>query len=232
MQTKTLLPRKTFSVIIHNKEYDVYSIEGKEHSGNKDVPKTWWLYYSERLPEGMIPPADSEHFTPYHDWIKRRLWELKFKEYNTSKFKWHDHSFSNHCVCEIHCNNKHIYTIHCGDMNYAIDKARVLMVEMSEHPYNFFEQEKENGRKIWWHGLPATIKTGYEPGEIKIVPDYTTGLTKKEWWDELKKKETKIGAIKDEDDEMEDEDRVESMHDDYINWGDALSDQYINWFRK
>jgi len=28
------MPRKIFTVLIHNKEYDVYSIDGKEHGGD------------------------------------------------------------------------------------------------------------------------------------------------------------------------------------------------------
>ena len=32
--------------------------------------------------------------------------------------------------------------------------------------------------------------------------------------------------------DVEEEDFKESMQSDYINWGDALSDQHINWFRK
>ena len=33
-------PRKIYTVIIHNKEFDVYDIEGKEHEGYNDTPKT------------------------------------------------------------------------------------------------------------------------------------------------------------------------------------------------
>ncbi len=234
METTIKVPRKIFSVIIRNKEYDVYDIERKEHQGYGDIPKTWWLYYSDRLPEGTIPPPDSDSFVPYHKWIERRLWELKFKMYNTSKNKWDEWTFSHGCSCEIWCNNKHIYSFNTGDINFAMSKAQYLMVHMSEHPFDFFNQEKENGRKIWWHGLPATIKLGYEPGEIKIYPDYSTGITPDQWWKELKNRESKIGTYKKDDDwdEIEKENMADNIQSGYINWGDALSDNHIDWFRK
>jgi hypothetical protein len=36
--------RKIFSVFIHEKEYDVYSIEGKKHNGEDS---NWWVYLSD-----------------------------------------------------------------------------------------------------------------------------------------------------------------------------------------
>ena len=54
----------------------------------------------------------------------------------------------------------------------------------------------------------------------------------KEWWKELKNRESKVGGNKNkDDDEMEEEEFDESAQQEYINWGDALSDQHINWFR-
>ncbi len=116
----------------------------KEHTGWNGEPKTWWLYYSDRLPDGLTPPTDSEHFVPWHNWILRRVWEIKFKDNNTSKFKWDEWSFSHNVTCEMWCNNKHIYSFTCRDMDFAFAKAQYLKVHMSEHPYDFFNQEKEN----------------------------------------------------------------------------------------
>ena len=225
---------KVFTVIIHNKEYDIYHIKDREHEGWNGEPKNWWIYYSDRLPEGAIPPHDSPHFKPYHTSILRRCWEFKIKQTNSTKVKWGDTDFRNHISVEMWCNGKHIYSFGTSGkaMDYAFAKIQYLIVEMSEHPYNFFEPELDNGRKIYWKGLPATIVKSYHPGEIRIRPDYTCGLDKKAWWDELKRRETMIGKTPDDFDEIEKENREEDFHSDEINWGDALSDQHINWFRK
>lgn len=238
MQKEAALPRKVFKVIIHEKEYDVYNIDGKEHEGYNDTPKDWWLYYSERLPEGLVPPVDSEYWKPYCSSILRRLWEIRIKQRNSSKEKWGETNFRNSISVEMWCNNKLVYAFGTNGkyLDYAMAKIQYLQVQLSEHPYNFFEPETENGRKICWHGLPATIKVKQDTWEIAVIPDYTAGLTREEWWKELKRRESRYTEIKDDMDkqekEMEDEDFSESMTDDYINWGDALSDQHIYWFRK
>ena len=84
----TTIPRKIFTVLIHNKEYDVYSIDGKEHEGYNDIPKTWWLYYSDRPEDGHITDPNSRHWVPYSSSLQRRLWDIRIKQSNTSKEKW------------------------------------------------------------------------------------------------------------------------------------------------
>lgn len=221
--------RKAFTVFINNRDYDVYDIDGKEHNGLNDTPKTYWLYYADRLPEGLLPPTDSEQLIPYcRASIPRSVWEIKFKENVYSKIKWDDYSFSQSCRCEMWMNGKLIYVFNTRNIEFAMPKAQYLMVVLCEHVFNFFEPEKEQGRKIYWYGLPATISIKNTPGEIGIVPDYTN-FPKENWWSELKRRKTPIDK---EWAEMEPEDDNESMMNDYINWGDALSDEHIGWFRK
>lgn len=108
-----------------------------------------------------------------------------------------------------------------------------MQTALGEHPYNFFEPEKEMGRKIYWYGLPAIIKPRKtDEWEISIIPDYTCGLSKEEWWKELSRRESLFGKQNDDDDLSEEEEAADYMRDDCINWGDAFSDQHINWFRK
>lgn len=237
MTEKITIPKKIFTVIIHNKEYNVYDIESKEHGGYNDTPKTWWLYYSDMLPEGLIPPYDSDNWEPYSIGILRRLWDIRIKQHNTTKEKWGETRFNNSTSVEMWCNNKLIYQFRTGGtyLDFAFSKIQYLQVLLGEHPYNFFEPEKEEGRKICWYGLPATVLTGYEAGEIRIKPDYSTGLDKKEWWKELKRRQHKYTNKDDFDkqfDEMDEEEDRESQDNDIINWGDALSDGNIYWFRK
>lgn len=226
--------RKIFDVIIHKTVYSVYDIDGKEHFGHNDTPKTWWLYYSEQLPDSVIPPIDSEYWKPFCSRsINRRLWDIRINQYNTSKSKWDDIQFSNGTNVEMWCNNKLIYSFGTFDLSFAFAKIQYLKVVLSEHPYNFFEPEKENGRKICWYGLPATIKNSYHPGEIKIIPDYNAGLNKEEWWEELRRRKHKFTNKDDFDKQLDElDDDNEEYQDDEINWGDALSDEHIYWFRK
>ena len=229
--------RKIFEVYIHNNKYNVYDIEGKEHEGYNDVPKTWWLYYSRYdKVDGTPPDPDDKAFRPFCTGINRRVWEIKIKQSNTSKEKWGDTHFSNHTYTEMWCNNKLVYAFNTGGIDsglaFAMAKVQYMMVVLSEHPYNFFEPEQENGRKICWYGLPATVRVKSDTWEITIIPDYTAGMSKEEWWRELDRRESKVTKFSDDDKEMDEMYKQESRDEGYINWGDAFEDGNIYWFRK
>lgn len=228
--------KKIFKVLITDTLYDVYDIEDKEHEGINGEPKTWWLYFDSPLPEGCTPPIDSDKWHPWHISIQRLVWDIHIKQSTTTKEKYDSIHFRNHTNVEMRCNGILVYSFGTGGEHYfayAMAKIQYLQVELAEHCYNFFNPGEEKGRKIYWHGLPATIMPRKHSGwEIDIYPDYTTGLTKEKWWDELRKRETMIGKKPDEDDEIESEDRKVYEEMGYIPWGDALSDQYINWFRQ
>jgi hypothetical protein len=108
--------------------------------------------------------------------------------------------------------------------------------ELCSHPYNFLNPEEDDGRKIWYYGLPAFVRNGYEPGEIQIEPDYSY-LSTNEWWDELERRETPVYP-KDIHEEEEEDQKLKSEHfQEYKKWGkinhgSALWDGMINWFRK
>lgn len=229
--------RKIFDVVIHQKERPVYDIDGKEHAGYNDVPKNWWIYTGPKLPSDCLPDPNESYWDPFSSSINRRLWEINFKQTNTSKEKWGGTQYSNTTIVEMRCNGKPVYSFNTignsSGLSYALSKVEYLMTQLVEHPYNFFDTESERGRKIWWHGLPAFVDPSRTyPGEIRIIPDYSCGLNKGEWWAELRRRESKWGDSADDDwDERKEQSMEESMEDDMINWGDALSDGYINWFR-
>lgn len=232
--------RKAYTVIIHDKERDVWDIEGKELDCGNGEPLTYWVYMGERLPDGIAPPIDSDNWVHYHASIQRHLWDIKFTQTNTTKEKWGSTHFRNHTHVEMWCNKKLIYSFGTtgtpSGLSFAMAKVQYLQTMLSEHCFNFFNSQEENGRKIFWKGLPATVKVStHSSWEIGIVPDYTAGLDKEQWWAELKSREALLGKRKfdDEDDEQSDrEDFNEQKERDYINWGEALSDQHIDWFRK
>lgn len=227
---------KIFDVYIYDKPRPVYSIEGKEHQGYNDTPKTWWLYNGEELPEGLLPPEDSEYLVPYCcRSIERRVWSISFKQRTYTKVKWDETSYRNSTTVEIICNTKTVltFTTTGGEkgMSYAMAKAQYLMTVMAEHPYNFFDQESERGRKIFFYGMPATIRPSSYPGEVHIIPEYSDKLDKKAWWKEYRRRKTDIDKKPDEWDDIEKESDSENEFDDLINWGSALEDGRINWFR-
>ncbi len=200
----------------------VYDVPGYHHYGreNGDVD-TWWVQY-----------GSSMH--PYSDRHTNRIcFEYNFREYNSTKIKWDDLRINRGVSVTITANDKPFYQFNAHKLDYAFAKAQTLVVQMMEHPYNFLTPEEEKGRKIYFYGLPATVRPSSHPGEIGIIPDYTTGIAKSEWWRMYNLRRQPVGGEPDKEwAEIEASDAEENEHNDYINWGDAMSDGNINWFRK
>jgi hypothetical protein len=227
--------RKAFSVIINNKKRDVWDIEGKELDCGNGEPLTWWIWMGDNLEEGVFPPVESDNWIHWHASVEKLLWDIRITQANTKEEKWNSIRFSSRTTVEMWCNKKLVYSFgtigSASGLSFAMAKVQYLQVMLVEHMYNFLDSQSENGRKIYWYGLPATVHVKEQGWEIGIVPDYSCGLNKVEWWAELARRESNLWRGK-SDEDFEREDFEESMQSDYINWGDALSDQHINWFRK
>lgn len=234
-------PRKIFDILIRDKAYSVYSIDGYEHEHGKmnGCPDTWWLDYSdyeERLDDDGYPEdPDIRELVPYIDkGVNRICWEVRFKQNNTMKYKWDEWRLSAGGTCEMYANGKLIFKFFSRDMHHALSTAQTLEWKLLEHPYNFLSPEEESGRKIWYYGLPATIRNSdCNPGEISIWPDYSY-ISKSDWWKKLEDRKSNINPKdykKTSDDEWEEDLFQEDSHASYINHGSALYDGMINWFR-
>lgn len=234
--------RKIFDILIGDRPYSVYSIDGYEHMLGKSngCPDTWWLDYSVYETtidnRGVLNEPHVRELIPYIDKGTHRIcWEINYRQFNRMKYKWDEWDIRNGGICKMHANGKLVYSFYSREIGYALSRAQSLEVILLEHPFDFLNQEKENGRKIWYYGLPATIKTSsMNPGEIGIIPDYSY-MTDKEWWDALEEKKKKVYPKNHElteDDKWEkegfEEDRQFSS---WINHGDALCDGMIWWFR-
>jgi hypothetical protein len=233
---------KIFDILIDNTPYPVYSIPGYEHQLGKSngCPDTWWLDYSDYEAtsdeDGDIHEPCVRELIPYIDLGSHRIcWEIRYRQYNRLKYKWDEWDIRNGGTCEMFANGKLVYKFSAREIGYALARAQSLEVILLEHPFDFLNQEKENGRKIWYYGLPATVRaSNVHPGEIGIVPDYSY-MSKEEWWDSLKEKKKKITPKNHKDtqddsiekEELEDDRRFES----WISHGDALWDGMIWWFR-
>ena len=86
--------------------------------------------------------------------------------------------------------------------------------------------------------MPATVSVNEysEPGEISVVPDYTTGIEPNTWWKLYNERRNPVvmsGSEIDQDDMDSDlSDLKYEERSSRINHGDALWDGMINWFRK
>lgn len=229
--------RWAFDILLRGKIYGVYDIESKPHDDNGEE-STYWIFQSDK-PESGNPPIDSPHWEPHSRYIERLCFDIQFKQHTYSKEKWDETNYRNTTSCKIICNNRPIYEFATiggsNGLSYAMAKSQYLITQIFEHPFNFLYPEKEDGRKIWWHGLPAFVKVWRKdnPWEIGIVPDYSS-LNKDAWWAELSRRETKLTQLPPDDiDEVEADkgDFEDSKREDFINWGDALSDQHIDWSR-
>lgn len=220
---------------IGNTYYPVYQLE-KTHNAN-GYESNDWIFFSEEA----VPENEDDEFIPYTSEIRRNSFSISFIQSNSAKYKWDEWSLRTNTDCVISFNDKPIYQFGTiggfQGMSFAMAKAEYLLTVLSEHAYNFFEPEEELGRKIYYYGLPATVipSTTY-PGEIKIKADYSY-IDKDEWF-KLYKERSKVftpNGLKSPYSDIFGDDDCESYYEfyesDILNWGDALSDGNIYWFR-
>lgn len=227
--------RKLWQVLVHNRPYWVYSIEGKEHHKGSD----YWLYYNQDhdqlCVDGVVPNIDARDWEPWTEKAVPRIhWEISYKELTTSKVKWDETRFTTHCKAEVKANGKLFLVVDTfGDMAYVFARIQYMIVAYSEHSFNFFDPMSENGRAIYYHGLPANIEVRDDSYEIMIHPNYEDeGISRREWWHAYRK--TQLLGMDPEDDDFKLE--VDYLNDydktGYINHGSAYSDKHIKWHRK
>lgn len=231
--------RRIFDVYVNKNTYGVFDVPEKLHGLDGS---TWWVYLG-KLPEGSLPDPEDGALEPFCRSINCAVWEISVRQNTYTKYKWGGINFRASGAVEMKCNGKMVYEFSFGSgdgaLGYAMAKAQMLTVQLAENPgFDFLNPMSNQGRKVHWYGLPAAVRVNpYETWNIGIVPDYTEGLDKAAWWEELKRRKTNL-PLPDKTDNFDDcfnsheeEHTSEAMQDDYINWGDALSDQHINWFR-
>jgi hypothetical protein len=223
------------TVLIDDESYGMWSIPDKKFEPLNGECDHWWIYLGEPYVKGMVcPDLEDKDWEPYHVSLKRLVWTYNIKQTNSTKIKYGNIQFRNHINVEMFCNGRLFYEFGTFDMAFALAKIEYMKIVLLEHPFNFFKPEEMEGRKIYWYGLPAIVhpKLSSRPWEICVEPDYTAGLSKDEWIEEYKRRNSFIPSKNDEDDDSYDEDCMrELIENDSINWGDAFSDGHINWFR-
>lgn len=215
-----------YTVVIDGRKRGVYTLN-QTHKAEGIESDKWVGLMNEPLDESETEKGiKTELLVPYTPWIERFCWDIKIYQRNSTKEKWNRTTFRSQTVCEMRCNGTLVYDFttigNDNGMSFAFAKAQYLQTILTEHPFNFLDPETEQGREILFYGLPAKveIRQGYEKWKINICPLYTKH-TKEDWWKLLIER----SAASDEDKE----DWEEYKESDYINWGDALSDQHIKW---
>ncbi len=220
---------KAFELMINDNPYQVWNIMDYEHENGKwnGTPATWWLDYSE--------PGEENVLVPYVDiGVHRICWEIRYKQKNYVKHKWGETDIRNSGRLDIYANGRNVYRMNCRNLEYAMSNAMIMPYKLMEHPFNFLKREEENGRKIWYYGLPATISINDYDSDIKVIPDYEK-ISSAKWWklyNERKKPVNLDDSVKDPDGLDMKEFSGETHKYDSINHGDPLWDGMINWFRK
>ena len=215
-----------YTVIIDGRKRSVYTLN-QTHETESEKSDKWLSLMNDLSVESEIEEnIKASLLVPYHSFIERFCWGIKIYQKNYTKEKWDKTTFRSQTVCEMRCNETLVYAFTTtGDsngMSFAFAKAQYLQTILTEHPFNFLEPKTEQGRKILFYGLPAQveIRQGYEKWKIGIVPIYSE-YNKSEWWALLMQRSFPT--------DEEREDWEEYKESDYINWGDALSDQDIKW---
>jgi hypothetical protein len=223
--TDEMAKRVAYHILIDNKHYAVYDIKEAYHSlgsaNGSEYENHYFIYYQ-------------NEWVPYYSKAVHRIcWDIRYKQNNTTKYKWDEWQLRTSGYCEMYANGKLIYGFFARTVEYGLSKAQYLTVALLEFPgYNFLNPEEEKGKKVWWHGLPATIQPKHNPWEISIHPDYSE-VEKGKWWAMYRAKTKKYKNTDVEDEEEQLEDFQEEMQTDYINWGDAFeTGGRIDWFRK
>lgn len=194
--------RFNWDVVINGIPYYVTKIDGFVHSiGGRHGANDLWAYPRDKLPSYETLIA--------YDCDNPVAWGINYIPRNYIKSKYDETEALSSGRAIITRNSEEFCSVP-GGMNYAIDKARVMITQFKEHPLELEEidfAKKAIGRKVWWRSEPAVI-TNYifkqacvilEPDEIDSFtipaefveedPDYYTDVSVKAdildhniWW--------------------------------------------------
>ena len=145
------IEKLNWDVVMRGKPFYVVRIEGYVHTiGGKYGDNNLWAYPRDEEPSYKnLIEFDSEPV----------LWGINFNPHHYVKSKWDETEMRYSGEVTITRNGEDFYTL-WGGINYGIDKARVLISEIEEHPLGFNEIDYDTkmiGRKVWWRSQPAVI---------------------------------------------------------------------------
>lgn len=150
-----------------SEKHELGSMNGEEMYDN------WWV----RVNDQWVPWLDKGS--------NRVSWEINIKQGNRTKEKWGETDIRTTGHLEIFCNKYKVYDFGFGCINWAMNKAQTLMVDMMEHPFDFTNPEKEIGRKVWYYDQPAVVsRLILDQGCIMLKKEDGTGFVMSKPWDQ------------------------------------------------
>ncbi|MBN2545746.1 MAG: hypothetical protein JXB50_08115 [Spirochaetes bacterium] len=156
----------------HNdRPVDVYRIEGYVHSiGGHWGENNYWCCVRNLTPTNSNLMEFNGH--PCQ-------WGYNIEANNYYKYKYNQASIEGNYSIKILRNGFPFYSFIARDLDWGINRARMLLFNINEHPVNFnmIDYQKEIiGREIMWHKVPCIIASYSLDNSLKIYPDlrYTT----------------------------------------------------------
>lgn len=166
--------RHIFNIVIEDKIMEVYNRPFKNHDLGKlnNCPDTWWLRMQNPIYDET---KEVDTITGYrYNWIpyidlgcNRPAWEVTFKQGNRIKYKYDDFHISGYGNMRITCNKVVVYEQCFNDLNWAMAKTQVVMMELMETIPNIFNII---GEKVWFQKQPGII-TKLHNGNVTIKYD-------------------------------------------------------------
>lgn len=165
------LTRLTWDIVIGDTPYYGY------HYTSDDCTEDAWFICERDCSEDKI--VDNLVYASSKD--MGCSWKVCVEDHQYIKIKWGDRELRKSVTCTIYRNDKVFYQFSCGDHDYALAKAKMIMTSAHESmPFSVEDIDFEKdivGRKIWYREQPAVIVSYYQ-GNISIVPDKEVGCEK------------------------------------------------------
>lgn len=152
-----------WDLVVNNRPYKVIRIEGYNHAiRGFDIPMNTWAYpRDEEMSYKNLIPVVSDNIVQ---------WGITYDPQNKIGWRHGDREIATVGEVTITRNGKPFYTC-CGDFDYAIALAKVLITRFKEHSADIEHYEFDKkliGRKIWWRSQPAII-TQYIDGQACVI---------------------------------------------------------------
>lgn len=158
--------RTKHDLVMYEKQYDVYKVEGYNHTIRGYEPINLWACPSDEEPS-------YENLIQFNG--NAPTWGVTFDQTNYMSDSWGETEVRGSGKCWITRNGEKFYNIGGRDMAYALSKAQYFLVRMwEESPLYFNERdwkEQAIGEKIWYDGEPAIIGGFSSENEMKIVSE-------------------------------------------------------------
>lgn len=174
-------------------DYTVFDIPERVHTEHGGKSKSWWLYAKHYGGEDL-DALDENYLVPWRLALPVPIFTTPVRQTQIP-----DKVLGTRTgyVCDVYYNGGVIYSAdgHVEENMYPKPWKVVehLLPKLFDHEFNCLNPWANNGRKVLWIGLPATIRVNdLKPWLVDLVPD-TTETSEEEWWAILEVKLQKYG---------------------------------------